>query len=148
MYVMNWPNMWKYYMHLIEFAYNNGYQASLRISPFEVIYGSKCRFHISWSNLEDILVLGPNLLKDMQHIVQNAKKNLKLAQDRQKSYVDMKIFHKEFKVGDHVYVIVNAGKSTLSLGGCAKLVYGFCRSFETLARTGPVAYQLALPVSI
>jgi exosome complex RNA-binding protein Rrp4 len=36
------------------------------------------------------------------------KQNLKVAQDRQKIYVDRKRTHKEFKVGDHVYIRVKS----------------------------------------
>ena len=39
MYVMNKPSMWEDYLHLIEFAYNNGHQAGLGMSPFEALYG-------------------------------------------------------------------------------------------------------------
>jgi hypothetical protein len=41
MYVMEKPYKWEYYLHLVEFAYNNGYQASLKMSPFEALYGKK-----------------------------------------------------------------------------------------------------------
>jgi hypothetical protein len=39
MYVMDKPSKWKDYLHLIEFSYNNGYQASLKMNPFEALYG-------------------------------------------------------------------------------------------------------------
>jgi hypothetical protein len=38
---MDKPSEWKDYLHLVEFAYNNGYQASLKMSPFEDLYGNK-----------------------------------------------------------------------------------------------------------
>jgi hypothetical protein len=41
MYVMGKPSKWKIYLHFVEFAYNNGYQASLNMSPFETLYGRK-----------------------------------------------------------------------------------------------------------
>jgi hypothetical protein len=41
MYVMDKPSRWEDYLHLVEFSYNNGYQASLKMSPFEEIYGRK-----------------------------------------------------------------------------------------------------------
>jgi len=41
-YVMQQPTQWEEYLHIIEFAYNNGYHASLQMSPFEVLYGRKC----------------------------------------------------------------------------------------------------------
>jgi hypothetical protein len=42
MYVMDKPSKWEDYLHLVEFAYNNGYQPSLNMNPFEVLYGRKC----------------------------------------------------------------------------------------------------------
>jgi len=41
-YVMQQPSKWEDYLHLVEFAYNNGYHTSLQMSPFEVLYGRKC----------------------------------------------------------------------------------------------------------
>jgi hypothetical protein len=41
MYLMDKPSKWEDYLHLVEFAYNNGYQASLKMSPFESLYGRK-----------------------------------------------------------------------------------------------------------
>ena len=66
MYVRDHPNKWEEYMHLVEFAYNNHYQASTKFSPFETLYGRKCNTPISWSNLVDRLMLGPDLLKEIE----------------------------------------------------------------------------------
>jgi hypothetical protein len=41
MYVMDKPSKWEDYLHLVEFTYNNGYHASLKMSPFEALYGIK-----------------------------------------------------------------------------------------------------------
>jgi hypothetical protein len=41
MHVMDKPYKWEDYLHLVDFAYNNGYQASLRMNPFEALYGRK-----------------------------------------------------------------------------------------------------------
>ena len=76
------------------------------------------------------------------------KQNLKAAQYRQKSYADKNRTHREFKVGDHVFLKVKANKSSLKLGNCAKLVARFCGPFEILERIGPVAYMLSLLASM
>jgi hypothetical protein len=41
MYVMDKPSKWEDCLHFVEFSYKNGYQASLKMSPFEAIYGRK-----------------------------------------------------------------------------------------------------------
>ena len=94
MYVRDHPKKWEEYLHLVEFAYNNHHQASPKLSHFEILYGRKCNTPISWSNLVDRLMLGPNLLKEMELIVKQVQSNLKIAQDRQKSHVDLKRNHK------------------------------------------------------
>ena len=90
MYVMNNPTKWEDYLHLVEFAYNNGYQDSTKMSPFEVLYGRKCRTPITWDSPVDQLMLGPDLLLDLEQLFTKVQWNLKEAQDRQKSYVDKK----------------------------------------------------------
>jgi hypothetical protein len=71
MYVMDKPCKWEDYLHLVEFSYNNGYQASLRMSPFEALYGRKCNTPVSWDNPTDKVVLGLELIKDMEDLVVN-----------------------------------------------------------------------------
>ena len=81
MYVREQPSKWEDYLHLVEFAYKNQYQASSKFSPFEILYGRKCNTPISWNNLIDRLILGPELLKEMELIVKHVHGNLKVAQD-------------------------------------------------------------------
>ena len=66
MYVMDKPSNWEDYLHLVEFAYNNGYQASLKMIPFEALYGRKCSTPVSWDNPTNRVVLGSELLKEME----------------------------------------------------------------------------------
>ena len=63
---MDKPGKWEYYLHLVEFAYNNNFQDSISMSPFEILYGCKCNTSISWSNPVDGLMLGHDLLEDME----------------------------------------------------------------------------------
>jgi hypothetical protein len=82
MYVMDTPSIWEYYLHLVEFAYKNGYHASLKMSPFEALYGRNCNTPVSWDNLVDRTVVGLELLKEMEDQMLKIKKNLKATQDR------------------------------------------------------------------
>jgi hypothetical protein len=148
MYVMDKPSRWEDYLHLVEFTYNNGYHASLKMSPFEALYGRKCNTPVSWDNPADREVVGPDLLKEMKDQMIRTKQNLKVAQDMQKSCVDKNRTHREFKVGDHVFLKVKTNTSSLKLGSCAKLVARYCGPFVILERIGPVAYMLALHASM
>jgi hypothetical protein len=116
MYVMDKPSRWEDYLHLVEFAYNNGYHASLKMSPFKALYGRKCNTPVSWDNPADRAVVGPELLKEMEDQMIRIKHNLKTAQDRQKSYADSNITHREFKVGDHVFLKVKTNRKFPEVG--------------------------------
>eukprot|EP00253_Pinus_taeda_P021430 PITA_21430 len=147
-YVMQQPTLWEEYLHLVEFAYNNGYHTSTQMSPFEVMYGQKCRTPSSWGGPEDKLSIGPEMLKEMEDMVKRVRVNLRADQDGQKNFADRKGRFKECQVGDHVYIRIQAKRSTLHWSGCAKLAPRYCGPFQVLARIGPAAYQLALPSHI
>jgi hypothetical protein len=138
MYVMDKPSKWEDYLHLVEFSYNNGYQASLKMNTFEALYGRKCNTLVSWDNPTYRVVLGPELLKDMEDQMVRIKQNLKETQDRQKSYVEKNKTTREFKVGEKVLLKVNPKKSSLKLGSCTMLTTRFCGPFEILNRIGPI----------
>jgi hypothetical protein len=74
---MDKPSRWEDYLHLVEFTYNNGYHASLKMSPFEALYGRKCNTLVSWDNIANREVVGPEFLKDMEDQMIKIKKNLK-----------------------------------------------------------------------
>jgi hypothetical protein len=63
MHVMHQPRKWEDYLPLIEFAYNNSYQASLKMCPFKVLYGRPCNTPVSWSNPVNMIYFGPDMLK-------------------------------------------------------------------------------------
>jgi hypothetical protein len=84
-------------------------------------------------------MVGPYLLREMEEQVVKIKQNLKASQDRQKSYVDKCKTHREFKVGDHVFLKVKSRKISLRLGNCSKLASRYYGSFEILERIGPIA---------
>jgi hypothetical protein len=145
MHVMHQPKKWEDYLSLLEFAYNNSYQESLKMSPFEALYGRQCKTPVNWDNAVDRITIRHDMLKEMEQQVIQIKKNLKIAQDRQKSYADRKRTPREFNTGDHVYLRVRPRNISLRMGGCAKLAPQYCGPFEVLERLGPVAYRLALP---
>jgi hypothetical protein len=87
----------------MEFAYNNEYRASLKMSPFEALYGRRCNTLVSWDNPVDKVVVGPDLFKEMEEKMAKIKQNLEVAQDKQKNYEDKNRIFRDFKVGEHVF---------------------------------------------
>jgi hypothetical protein len=76
------------------------------MSSFEALYGRKCNTPVNCDNPVDREMVGPYFLREMEEQMIKIKQNLKAAQDRKKSYVDKGRTHKEFKVGDHVFLKV------------------------------------------
>ena len=68
-YCMDRQYQWKTYLPLVEFAYNNSYQSSIKMAPFEALYGHKCRTPVSWNHLEDRIIVGPKMLQKMEEQV-------------------------------------------------------------------------------
>jgi hypothetical protein len=75
-------------MLYIEFSYNNSYQEILKMAPFEMLYGRRCRAPIFWNETGERQVFGPNIIQETEKQVNQVRENLKLAQSRQKSYAD------------------------------------------------------------
>ena len=103
---MDKTTKWEDYLHLVEVRYNNGYQTSVKLSPFEILYLRKCSTPVSWDNPVNKIMIGPDLLKEMEMKVNKVRHNLKAAQDRQKSYDELKRQHKEFGIRYHAYLRV------------------------------------------
>ena len=79
MYVIDKPTKWENYLHLVEFAYNNGQQASLEMIPYKALYGRRCRKPMTWDNPVNMIVLGPEFLKEMEQEVAKIRQNMKAA---------------------------------------------------------------------
>ena len=53
---------WEEQLPLVEFAYNNSYQASIRMAPYEALYGRPCRSPLSWTEVGESSITGPDLI--------------------------------------------------------------------------------------
>jgi hypothetical protein len=148
MYVMEQPSKWEDYIHLVEFSYNNGYRASLKMSPFEALFGRKCNTLVSWENPTNRAINRPNFLKEMEEQMTKIRKNLKVAWDMHKSYADKNKFFRDFKVGEHVFLQVKVKRSSIRLGCSSKLEMRYCGPFKILEKIGPFVYMLTLPASM
>ena len=61
--VLDFPRSWDRYISLMEFAYNNSYQSSIGMAPYEALYGRKCRTPVCWTKLNEHKVIGPKIVK-------------------------------------------------------------------------------------
>ena len=87
---------WDKSLPYAEFSYNNSYQKSLKMAPFEVLYGRKCRTPLFWSQTRESQVFRPEILQEGEKQVHTVRQNLKIAQSRQKSYADTRRRDLEF----------------------------------------------------
>jgi hypothetical protein len=88
--VLQYDKNWDKCLSLAEFSYNNSYQTSLKMAPFEALYGRRCRTPLSWSQTGERKIFGPDLVTEAEEKVKTIQKNLKAAQSRQKSYADIR----------------------------------------------------------
>jgi len=61
-YVLEFQEKWEDDLPLVEFSYNNSYQSTIRMAPFEALYKRKCRTPLWWSDLGEALILGPEMI--------------------------------------------------------------------------------------
>nr|CAD1831517.1 unnamed protein product [Ananas comosus var. bracteatus] len=127
---------------MAEFAYNNSYQASIKMAPFEALYGRKCRSPLHWSEVGERLALGPDVLQEAEDKVRIARERLLTAQSRQRCYADKRRRDLEFQIGEHVFLKVSPTRGIRRFGIRGKLSPRYIGPYEVLERVGPVAYRL------
>ena len=143
--VIEFKGSWDTHLSMMEFAYNNSYQSSIGMTPFEALYGRKCRTPVCWDEVGERRLIGPKLVHITLDKIQIVRDRLKIARDRQKSYADKRRRDLQFKVGDRVFLKVSPWKGVLRFGRRGKLRPKYIGPYEIIARVGPVAYRLDLP---
>ena len=140
--VISFLEKWDECLTLAEFSYNNSYQESIRMAPFEVLYGKKCRTPLNWVEVGDHGYFGPDFIKEAREHVSVIQSHLKVAQNRQKAYTDKRRRPLQFEVGDHVYLKVSLMRVVHRFGVYGKLAPHYVGPYKVLERCGPVAYHL------
>nr|GEZ97503.1 putative reverse transcriptase domain-containing protein [Tanacetum cinerariifolium] len=106
-------NGWDRHLPLIEFLYNNSYHTSIKVAPFEALYGRKCRSPVFWAEVRDTQLTGPKIIHETTEKIMKIKQRIQAARDRQKSYVDVGHKPLEFQVGDRVMLKVSPWKGVI-----------------------------------
>jgi len=77
---ISFPEKWNECLNLAKFSYNNSYQESIRMTPFEALYGKKYRTPLNWVEVGDHGYFGPDFIKEAQEQVSIIRSHLKAAQ--------------------------------------------------------------------
>jgi hypothetical protein len=147
-YVIEYLGSWDNNLSWTEFSYNNSYQESLKMAPFEVIYRRRCRTLLNWIEPGEKMIFRPGLVEEAETTISRIQDNLRVVKSRQESYVNKRRRPLEFAVEDHVYLKVLPMKSMKRFGMKGKLAPRYIRPFPILGRCGNVAYKLGLPPSL
>ncbi|GMP87827.1 hypothetical protein CsSME_00040045 [Camellia sinensis var. sinensis] len=146
--VLDFSGSWERHLPLVEFAYNNSFQSSIGMAPFEALYGRPCRSPVCWAEVGDALLLASELVRETTEKVEHIPRRLITAQSRQKSYADQRRRTLAFEAGDHVFLKISPRRGLMRFGKSEKLSPRFVGLFEILERIGEVAYRLALPLQL
>nr|AAM01007.1 Putative retroelement [Oryza sativa Japonica Group] len=118
-YALDFGGSWDKNLPYAEFLYNNSYQASLQMAPYEALYGRKCRTPLLWDQTGERQVFGKQKRRDLS-----------------------------FEEGDYVYLRVTPLRGVHRFHTKGKLAPRFVGPYKIVSRRGEVAYQLELPQSL
>ncbi|WVZ90691.1 hypothetical protein U9M48_036972 [Paspalum notatum var. saurae] len=126
------PN-WEASLPFAEFSYNNSYQASLGMSPFQALYGRQCRTPLMWEEVGERQFYGPAMFIE-------AAENM-----AKKSYADKRRRELTFDEGEFVYLKVSPLRGTNRFHTRGKLAPRYIGPFRIKRKVGDLAYELELP---
>ena len=81
-YVIDYEGSWDRHIPLVEFVYNNNFQSCIGMTPYEALYGRKCRTSLCWIDLSKKKVIGPDLIQETEEKVKMIRERLKVSKDR------------------------------------------------------------------
>jgi hypothetical protein len=142
---LQYGRSWDKSLAYAEFSYNNSYQESLKMAPFEMLYGRRCRSPLFWNETGHRKVFGPDMLEEAEKQVRMVRENLHVAQSRQKNYADHRRRELSFEVGDFFYLKVSPMRGLHHFKVRGKFVPRFIGPFKILEKRSDVVYQLELP---
>jgi hypothetical protein len=104
---LQYGRSWDKSLSYAKFSYNNSYQESLNMLPFEMMYGRRCQTPLFWNETGERKIFGPDILQEAENQVHMVRENLRVVQSRQKSYADHRRRELSFEVGDFIYLKVS-----------------------------------------
>lgn len=86
--VLYFKGNWSDHLPLIEFAYNNSFQSSIKMTPYEALYDKPYRSPLCWTEVGESSIIGPELIQETTEKIKTIRGRLVTAQGRQKSYTN------------------------------------------------------------
>ena len=143
--MIDYEGSWDRHIPLVEFVYNNSFHSSIGMTPYEALYGRKCRTPLCWTELSEKKIIGPNLIQEIEEKFEMIRERLKVVTDRQKSYVDLKRKDIRYEIDKKVFLKVSPWKKVMRFGDKGKLSPRCIRLYEVIKKVGLGACRLALP---
>jgi hypothetical protein len=119
-----------------------------KMSSFEALYGRPCHTQLSWSESDERVTFGPDIVTEAEEKVKQIQANILAAQSCQKSYAEKRRNPLEFEVGDHVYLRVSPIKGVRHFGIKGKLAPRYIGPYPIIDKYGPTSYQVELPAML
>lgn len=88
--VLEFKGAWDEHLAQIDFSYNNNYKASIQMALYEALYGWRWRSPMCWSEIGERRVLGLEAVQKLESTVRVIRTRMKVAQNKQKSYEDIR----------------------------------------------------------
>ncbi|KAL4023235.1 hypothetical protein IC575_016986 [Cucumis melo] len=146
--VLQLKGSWDTHLPLMEFAYNNNYQSSIGMAPYEALYGRPYKTPVCWNEGGERKLVGPELVQIMTNNIKLIRENLRIGQDRQKSYADKRRRNLEFQVRDQVFLKLSPRRGVIRFRRKGKLSPRYIGPYQITKRVGPAAYRLELPIEL
>nr|GEX00031.1 putative reverse transcriptase domain-containing protein [Tanacetum cinerariifolium] len=80
--VIDFGKGWVKNLPLVEFSYNNNYHTSIKVAPYEALYGQKCRSPVCWAEVGEAQPVGPEMIQETTKKIILIKQRIHAAQDR------------------------------------------------------------------
>ncbi|TYK18018.1 Retrotransposable element Tf2 [Cucumis melo var. makuwa] len=100
------PKKWNKWIHLAEYWYNTTYQRALGVSPFQAVYGRTPSPLVFYGDLSTTNSTLNDQLRQRDIVLGALKEHLRVAQEKMKTYADLKRRHIEFEEENHEWLAV------------------------------------------
>ena len=129
------PKKWHHWLALAEWWYNISFHTSLKMTPFQALYGRSPPMLVELLLPTDDSTEALTPTANIEHIAQQIKQNLLAARERMKAQADNKRSERELVVGDMVYLKLHPYRHTsLSIHKCLKLHSKYYGPFRVLEK--------------